>query len=197
MQSSSESSVLQELREYTEQNVGGADMLSGILVGRLLYFLVKASRAKCVLDLGTFTGYSALTLAEALGCEGKVMTCDQSAQHLKIARSFFAKAKAGSKIEVFEGKVRDCIDSLSVSVDLAFIDADKMHLIDYVNLLYPKLVTGGFILIDNALWRGEVLNPHEKRAEAIAEFNDFIKKDVRFTNVLLPIRDGLNIIFKN
>ncbi len=194
--STAESGLLKELREYTEVNVPGAQMLSDVLVGRTLQFLLQLLKAQYVVDLGTFTGYSALSMAEALADDATVMTCDQSAEHLQIARAFFAKSPHKHKIQVFEGLIFDCIASVTTTVDFVFIDADKLQIGQYIEAIYPKLRQGGMIVVDNVLWGGEVLKPEDKRAKALDAFNTTIKKDPRFVNVLLPIRDGLNIISK-
>ncbi len=191
-----ESPLLREVREYTYAHVSAAHMISDILVGRLLQFLIRAAQAKFVLDLGTFTGYSALSIAEALPADGIVLTCDKSLEHLQIARGFFAKSLQQEQIKIFEGLAADCIADIRGLIDLAFVDADKMPIKEYIDALYPKLKPGGFIIVDNVLWDGEILNPQDTRGQALAQLNDTIKKDERFGNVLLPVRDGLNIMCK-
>ncbi len=193
-----ESPTLQALREYTERAVHGAHMLSGVLVGRTLQFLLRAMQATHVLDVGTFTGYSALSMAEALPAQGKVITCDQSGAHLDIAASFFAQSEHGAKISLFEGLAVDCIASVDTPLDFAFVDADKKQLLHYIDLIYPKLKGGGFIVVDNALAIevGDVLHSDNENVKAIHTFNEGILKDPRFMNLLLPIREGLNIMTK-
>lgn len=196
LHSSAESAVLKLLREYTETNVQGAQMLSDILVGRLLQFLVKTMQAKRVLDIGTFTGYSALSLAEALPQEGKVTTCDHSVENLAIAKEFFAKSEHGKKITVFSGKAADCIEAITEVLDFVFIDADKMQISHYIDRLCPKLRTGGMIVIDNVLWKGGVLHPEEKRALALHNLNESLRHDQRFSTLVLPVRDGMTLLMK-
>ena len=193
-----DSGVLQALRDYTHTNAHGSHMLSDILVGRTLQFLLRAIQARMVLDLGTYTGYSALSMAEALPDDGVVISCDKSIEHLQIAQSFFAKSIHGSKIRVFEGQGRDCIAALTKDLDFAFVDADKVQLLEYITLLYPKLRTGGIIVIDNALGikSGNILKLENKNLQSIHALNEAILNDVRFVNILLPIREGLNIISK-
>ena len=195
-QTQSDSVVLTEIREYTQANFKNAQMLSDILVGRLLQFLVRLMQAKMVLDLGTFTGYSALSMAEAVSQESCVLTCDKDPAVLAIAGSFFAKSEHGLKIKCFQGEVAACIDSIHEEIDLVFMDADKMQIDAYYESILPKLRVGGVMVVDDVLWRGEVLAPEEKRAVAVNQFNHKIKKDPRILNVLLPIRHGLNIMMK-
>lgn len=194
--SKAESSLLKEVHAYTQANVHGAHMLSDVLVGGLLQLLVRLMQPKFILDLGTYTGYSALTLAEASWPETTILTCDQSLPSLEIAKTFFNKSKDQYKIKIFAGRVMQCIESITEVIDFVFVDADKMHIKAYIDALYPKLRVGGVIVIDNVLWRGEVINPEEKYAQALDQLNRDIKKDKRFVNVLLPIRDGLNIMTK-
>lgn len=194
--SRAESPLLKEVHAYTQAHVQGAHMLSGVLVGGILQLLVRLMQAKVILDLGTFTGYSALTLAEASPIDAKILTCDQSPASLEIARRFFAQSEYGTKIQTYSGKVQDCIISVDQPIDFVFLDADKMQLDAYVDQLYPKLRAGGVIVVDNVLWRGEVVHPQQKYAQAFHAFNKKVSEDTRFTNVLLPIRDGLNIMMK-
>jgi caffeoyl-CoA O-methyltransferase len=191
-----DSPLLSEIRAYTQANFKSAQMLSDILVGRLLQLLVRLMQAKCVLDLGTFTGYSALSIAEALAQDACVMTCDKDPRVLAVAASFFARSEHGSKIKMIEGEVASCIQEISTDIDLAFIDADKLQTEAYYELILPKIRQGGVIVVDDVLWRAEVLAPVDKRALAMSQFNTKIKKDPRILNVLLPIRHGLNIIVK-
>ncbi len=193
-----ESPVLQAIREYTEAHVHGAHMLSGILVGRTLQLLLKLMQAKRVLDLGTFTGYSALSMAEVLPEGAIVTTCDQSAEILKLAQDFFSKSIHGHKIKVFEGKVIDCLQGITEPIDFVFMDADKTEILSYIEILYPKLSPGGLIVVDNALHihRGTVLEGGDKNLKALSLLNETMVKDSRFMNVLLPVRDGLNIMCK-
>ncbi len=195
-QTQPDSPLLAELRAYTQLHFTNAQMLSDLLVGRVLQFLVRLMQAKNVLDLGTFTGYSALSMAEALTDQGQLMTCDKDPRVLAVARAFFARSSQAEKISIFEGEVAACIQALDQPLDLAFIDADKMQIDAYYELLLPHLRVGGVIVVDDVLWRAEVLNPQEKRALAVHQFNAKIKKDPRISNVLLPIRHGLNIIVK-
>ncbi|MCX7122993.1 MAG: O-methyltransferase [Gammaproteobacteria bacterium] len=195
-QTQSDSALLAEIRATTQASFNNAQMLCDLLVGRLLQFLIRLMQAKCVVDLGTFTGYSALSMAEALPSEGRIVTCDKDPHVLAIAASFFARSPCSAQIQVFQGEVSACIASIQQKIDLVFIDADKMQIDHYYESILPKMRSGGVIVVDDVLWRGEVLAPKEKRAIAVDHFNDKIKKDPRILNVLLPIRHGLNIIVK-
>ena len=195
-QTQPDSALLAEIRAYTQANFKNAQMLSDVLVGRLLQFLLRLMHAKMVLDLGTFTGYSALSMAEAMSQESCVLTCDKDPRVLAIAKAFFDKSEHSSKIKIIQGEVAECIASIDEEIDLAFIDADKMQIESYYELILPKLRIGGVIVVDDVLWRAEVLAPGDKRAISVHQFNDKIKKDPRILNVLLPIRHGLNIMIK-
>lgn len=191
-----ESNVLRELRVHTQAHFKSSIMLCDVLVARLLQFFVQLLSAQEVLDLGTFTGYSALSMAEALKGSGRLITCDKDPQALKIARRFFSQSPVGNRITVFEGEVSLYLTEISRSLDLVFIDADKMKTDEYFEAVLPHLRSGGMIIVDDVLWRAEVLNPQDKRALALHAFNQKIQHDPRITNVLLPIRHGLNIIVK-
>ena len=188
------SSLLQNIVHYTENNVGGARMLSGPLVGGLLKILIKLSAAKVVLDVGTFTGYSALTLAESLGPEAKVYTCDRDVQMLKIAAHFFQESPDGQKIEVVLRDGLEFLTSTSEVFDLIFLDADKGRLLEYYEAALSKLKLGGLLVIDDVLWRGEVLTQETPKAQMLNQLNHHITNDPRVLNVLLPVRHGLQVI---
>ncbi|MDO8954335.1 MAG: class I SAM-dependent methyltransferase [Gammaproteobacteria bacterium] len=192
-----ESALLQKLISDTEQKPG-AHMLSGRLVGQLLAMLIKTSQAKTVLDVGTFTGYSALSMAEALPEDGRVFSIESSSPTLEIAKSYFAESPAGSKIHCCLGDAITILPSLDELFDLIFIDADKNKISEYYELALAKLRTGGLLIIDDVLWRGEVLEaePSDKRAKVMQVLNKHILNDPRVENVLLPVRHGLNIVFK-
>lgn len=180
--------------EYTNANSSGAHMVSGPLVARFLQILMTISQAETVLDIGTFTGYSALSLAEVMPVHGKVYTCDHDATILNTAQNFFDESTAGQKIEVVKEDGLIFLENTAVVFDLIFIDADKKRLKEYYEAALKKIKTGGVIVIDDMLWRGEVIRPTKERAKAIAELNQYIAQDARVINVLLPIRHGLQLI---
>jgi caffeoyl-CoA O-methyltransferase len=174
----------------------GAGMLTGRVEGRFLCMLVKLLNAKRVLELGTFTGYSALSMAEGLPADGQLITCELDQTHADIARSWFARSVHGAKIELRLGPALGTIASLEGSFDLAFIDADKENYPAYYQACLAKLRSGGLLVIDNTLWSGKVLSPSEPSAQAIDSLNRIIERDERVDNVLLTVRDGVHLVRK-
>ena len=187
-------SHLEELVEFTFNNMDIPKMICGPIEGMLLQFLVWISGAHQVLELGTFTGFSSQMMAAALPANGKVTTCEISEKNANTARNYYAKSEYGHKIEVRLGPALQTLDSLNGPFDLIFIDADKTNYPRYyqraVDLLSPK----GVIAIDNVLWGGRVLDPKDEDSIAIAEVNELVKNDSRVDHVLLPIRDGVMLI---
>ncbi len=192
--STEDSKTTQAILEYTSANSSGAHMMSGPLVARFLQILIKLTKAETVLDIGTFTGYSALSLAEAILDRGKVYTCDHDAEVLSIAQQFFDQSALGQKIVVIKDDALTFLENTSLLFDLIFIDADKKRLKDYYEAALKKIKTGGALIIDDMLWRSEVIAPTSERAKAIASLNEYIAQDSRVINVLLPIRHGLQLI---
>lgn len=190
------SPFLSKLSDKTQKNLGEPHMLCGPLVGAFLNFLVKLSNAKFVLDIGTFSGYSALSIAEALDKEGKVLTCEKCANHVAVARKNFAQHKDGYKIELFYGNALDCIKSVQKPIDLSFLDADKRPSIEYYDLIVEKTKPGGAIVIDDALWKGEIVKMSEPKHLIMDELNKYILNDPRVENVLIPLRHGINLVYK-
>ncbi len=190
------SDLLNELVEVTYKETELPIMLTGPLEGRFLKMMVMVSNAKRVLEIGMFTGYSALSMAEGLPDDGELITCDLDPRTIKIARQFFQKSPHGKKITIKEGPALDTLKTLQGSFDLAFIDADKTNYGNYYEAVLKLLKPGGLMLIDNVLYSGKVLNPKCENSTAIAELNDRIEKDERVDRVLLPIRDGVFIVRK-
>ncbi len=174
----------------------GAGMLTGRVEGRLLCMLARLLGAVRILELGTFTGYSALSLAEGLPPNGKVVTCELDPVHGDIARGWFAKSPHGSKIDLRLGPGLETLARLEGSLDMAFIDADKENYPHYSEQVLPKLRSGGLLVLDNMLWSGEVLAPKDAAARAIDGLNRTILKDERVENVLLTVRDGVHLVRK-
>ncbi len=195
---SDESDVLRELREHCYAHFEDKAMLSGFVQGRILSMFSRMIRPKVVLEIGTYLGYSALCFAEGLADGGKVITLDIQEETNKVARSFVQRSAFADKIEFHLGFATEIIPTLPETFDLVFIDADKPNYSNYYNLVFEKLRPGGFIIADNVLWSGKVLDPgDDENAAALAEFNKMVLGDERVSNVLLPIRDGLMAVCKN
>lgn len=194
--SKQDSSLSQAIASYTQEHTAGAHMLSGVLVARLLQILVQLSSAKTVLDMGTFTGYSASNLAEALPEDGKVYTCDKDPEILKVAQSFFEQSEHKHKIKVIESDGQKFLQETGLMFDLIFLDAEKKNIKDYYEAALQKLKPGKIMVIDDVLWRAEVLDPKTERAQAINQLNQHLANDKRIMNVILPVRHGLQIILR-
>jgi caffeoyl-CoA O-methyltransferase len=189
--------LLEELVTTTRRETGEqAVMLSGQVEGGLLQMLVFATGARRVLEIGTFTGFSAQMMAAALPPDGTLITCDLDPRTIATARSFFARNPHGAKIELREGPALETIARLDGPFDLVFIDADKGNYTNYYEAVLPKLAPRGLIVVDNVLWSGKVLAPQDERDRAIASFNDRVRRDPRVAVVLLTVRDGLSLIRK-
>jgi caffeoyl-CoA O-methyltransferase len=195
--SSPEPELLQEITHFTQTNHPKAHMLSGHLQGRFLAMMSKLMRPRRVLDIGTFTGYSALSLAEGLAEDGTLHTVELREQDAAVARSFFEKSSVKGII-LHIGEAREIIGGLDETWDIVFIDADKVSYRVYFNLVLPKLRPGGVIFVDNVLFHGQVLADEikGKNAKAIQEFNDFVRSCPDVERVLLPLRDGLFLLRK-
>lgn len=198
--STTSSEAVKALSEYTFANHPQAHMISGDLVAALFKFLIETTQVKEVLEIGTFTGYSALVMAEALPAGGSVITIDKDASTSEIAKSFWAKSQHGKKITALFGDAREIVKGLDKKFDMIFIDADKKAYKHYLEYTLPLLSDNGFILADNVLWRGEVANEisasDHNACIAMREFNDYIASRSDLTKVLLPLRDGLYLIKK-
>ena len=194
---SDESSVLKELREHCYAHYEDKAMLSGFVQGRVLAMFSKMIRPKVVLEIGTYLGYSALCLAEGLAEDGKVITLDIQEDTNKVARSFVQRSEYSKSIEFHLGFAADIIPTLPETFDLVFIDADKPNYSSYYKLVFDKVRPGGFIIADNVLWSGKVLeSDQDENTKALREFSQMAQADDRVSNVLLPIRDGLMVISK-
>jgi caffeoyl-CoA O-methyltransferase len=195
-----ESELLNELNRETHLKVLSPRMLSGHLQGRFLSFLSKLSKPNLILEIGTYTGYSALCLAEGLNENGKLITIDPNEETLVVARKYFDRSAYKNKIDVICGDATQEIKNLNVKFDIVFIDADKRNYSNYFDLVIDKMNKGGLIIADNVLWSGKILDPEnkmDKDAKAIHDFNKKINSDKRVTNLLLPVRDGLMLMIRN
>jgi caffeoyl-CoA O-methyltransferase len=195
---SGESKVLRDLREHCYAHYEDKAMLSGFVQGRVLSMFSHMIKPKVVLEIGTYLGYSALCFAEGLADGGKVITLDIQEDTNKVARSFVEKSAYADKIEFHLGNAVDIIPTLPETFDLVFIDADKPNYSNYYNLVFDKVRTGGFIIADNVLWSGKVLDDEkDENTQALHEFNQMVLADDRVSNVLLPVRDGLMAVCKS
>lgn len=191
--------LLNEVEEFTIKNrAPHLSMLSGSVQGRLLEFLSRIKRPAYILEIGTFTGYSALCLAKGLLPNGKLHTIELRNADADVAQDFFTKSLHASQIILHRGNALDIIPTLGMKWDMVFIDADKVNYINYYELTLPLLNDGGVILADNVLFHGEVLEEkiRGKNATAIHDFNKHVAEDKRVQQVLLTVRDGLMLIMK-
>jgi len=187
--------LLEELMEETKKEFGALSrMLSGQPEGVLLQTLAAAIGARRILEIGTFTGFSAQMMAAALPDDGALITCDISPKHLEMARRYFDRSPHGKKITVREGPALDTIKTLESPFDLVFIDADKTNYQNYYEACLPLLAPRGLVAVDNVLWSGQVLDPNTDDARAIVAFNDHVRNDPRVTCVMLTVRDGITLI---
>lgn len=192
-----ESDVLRELRKHCYEHYEDKAMLAGFVQGRVLAMFSHMIRPKVVLEIGTYLGYSALCFAEGLADGGKVITLDIQEDTNKVARSFVNQSAYDDRIEFHLGFGTDIIPNLSEVFDLVFIDADKPNYANYYDLVFDKVAKGGFIIADNVLWSGKVLDDEkDEDAQALHDYNQKILADERVENVLLPIRDGLMVVRK-
>jgi caffeoyl-CoA O-methyltransferase len=190
--------VLQEIEDYTMQNHPQAHMLSGHVQGKFLEMISSMIKPQQILEIGTFTGFSALCLLKGLQAGGKLHTIELREEDAATAEKYFAKANVTNKIQLHLGDARKVIPTLTEQWDLVFIDADKISYIDYYELTLPHVKAGGFIVADNVLFHGEVLQSElkGKNAKAIQAFNEHVAKDNRVENAMLTVRDGLLLIKK-
>jgi caffeoyl-CoA O-methyltransferase len=207
-------SLSKEIEEYAERHTRGLSdlhshlwnethekttspgMMVGPLEGALLRLLVRLTAAKRILEIGTFTGYSALAMAEALPEDGRLITCDVNPETSEIARRYFASSPHGHKIEIKLGPAKETLKNLPGPFDLCFIDADKQGYGAYYDACIDLVRRGGLIVLDNMLQSGRVLNPADPASRIIAGLNDRIRGDQRVENVLLPIRDGIMLAYR-
>jgi caffeoyl-CoA O-methyltransferase len=195
-----ESPLLNELNRETHLKAMSPRMLSGHLQGRVLSFISKLATPKNILEIGTYTGYSALCLAEGLQPEGKLITIDPNEETNIMASKYFQRSAYAKQIELKAGDATKLIPTLTQTFDIVFIDADKRNYALYFDLIIDKVKKGGLIITDNVLWSGKVLMPENEMdvdTKAIHDFNKKVNDDERVTNLLLPVRDGLMLMMKN
>ncbi|HUH29541.1 O-methyltransferase [Gelidibacter sp.] len=194
--SEDEPELLQQLSRETHQKILQPRMLSGHYQGRVLSMVSKLKNPKHILEIGTYTGYSALCLAEGLQKDGELHTIDINEELVDFQRRYFDASNFGNQIHQHLGNALDIVPKLKMNFDIVFIDADKENYSNYFHLIIDKLNPGGIILSDNVLWSGKVLEPLKKddiSTKAIMAYNNLLKDDDRIETVLLPIRDGLTI----
>ena len=192
--SDEEPKLLADLNRETWANVMMPRMLSGHLQGRILSFLSKMIRPKTIIEIGTYTGYSALCLAEGIKKNGILHTIDINEEHTSVAKKYFRRSIYADNIKQHIGNALKIIPKLNYNFQLAFIDADKENYSNYFDLVYEKLDLNGYIIADNVLWSGKVIkNNKDKETTALDEYNKKILEDSRFETILLPVRDGLMI----
>lgn len=198
--SETESALLNELNRETHLKAMSPRMLSGHLQGRVLSFISKLISPKNILEIGTYTGYSALCLAEGLQPDGKLVTIDPNEETNVMASKYFRRSAYAKQIELSTGDATKIIPILSQTFDIVFIDADKRNYALYFDLVIDKVRKGGLIIADNVLWSGKVTMPEQEMdadTKAIHDFNKKVSDDKRVTNLLLPVRDGLMLMLKN
>ena len=195
---SPEDRLLKEISRDTYLEVLQPRMLSGHLQGRLLSMFSKMIQPKSILEIGTYTGYSALCLAEGLSIDGELVTIDKNIELIDRVNTYFAASRFSSQLILVEGDAMDVIPQLNKTWDLIFIDADKENYLNYYHMTIPHLKKGGYIIADNVLWSGKVIDPSANDLDTIAlrEFNRFLIEDSQMEVLLLPVRDGLMVARK-
>ena len=191
-----EPELLQQLMAETERDFALARMLSGRQVGRMLALLVRLLQPQRVLEIGTFTGYSALSMAEALPDTAELHTCDLDPVATAVAQKYFAQSPYGQRIQLHLGPALESLAQMQCLFDFAFIDADKQQYPAYYEQVLARLRPGGVMVFDNCLWSGRVLAPQDEESRAIAQVNRWVVDDPRVENAMLPVRDGVNLIRK-
>ena len=192
-----EGDLLKQLEEETYEKLDIPQMTTGRIEARLLKMLARLAGAKRILEIGTFAGYSALSMAEALPEKGELVTCEVDPEAIFVAKKYFGLSPNGKKITLMEGPALDSLKKVSGFFDMAFIDADKENYSNYYDAIFPLIRPGGLMAIDNVLWSGRVLAPKDNSDKAIHELNEKVVRDNRVESVMLTVRDGLNCIIKN
>ncbi|MDA9245896.1 O-methyltransferase [Polaribacter sp.] len=194
--SQEEPKILQELTKETWQKVLNPRMISGAYQGRILSMISKLIQPKNVLEIGTFTGYSALSIAEGLPKDGTLFTIDRNEELAELQQKYFNKSRYTNQLKSYVGNAIEIIPTLHQKFDLVFIDADKSNYTNYFHLIIDKMNSGGIILSDNVLWYGKVAEKADEKDEdtiALQAYNTLLNTDDRLETVMLPIRDGLTI----
>ncbi len=195
---SEEPEILKKLRRETYQKTTQPHMISGYQQGRLLTIISKILQPKKILEIGTFTGYAALCMAEGLPENGKLITLDVNEDLAYIPKKYFAESEFSEKIDFRIQDAKEFLKETDEVFDLVFIDADKENYVEYLKLIKPKIKSGSVVIFDNVLWYGKVLeeNPKQLSTQKIKELNNLIAADKDFENLILPLRDGVNLLRK-
>lgn len=195
---SKEPEILKKLRKDTYRKTTQPHMISGYQQGRLLSIISKLLQPKLVLEIGTFTGYATLCLAEGLAKDGKIVTLDVNEDLAYLPKAYFAESDYASQIDFRLKDAKLFLEETDDIFDLVFIDADKENYVEYFHLVKPKTKPGSVIIFDNVLWYGKVLeeNPKQKSTQKIKELNDLVAQDAHFENLILPLRDGVNVLLR-
>ncbi|MCY0970343.1 O-methyltransferase [Chryseobacterium wangxinyae] len=193
---SAEPEILRKLRRETFQKTTQPHMISGYQQGRLLTIISKILQPKNILEIGTFTGYAALCMAEGLSKDGKLTTLDVNEDLAYLPKKYFAESEFYNQIHFKLQDAKEFLKETDEIFDLVFIDADKENYTEYFRLIKPKTKSGSVVMFDNVLWYGKVLdeNPKQKQTQIIKELNDLVAKDEGFENLILPLRDGVNLL---
>lgn len=193
---SAEPEILRKLRRETFQKTTQPHMISGYQQGRLLTIISKMLQPKNVLEIGTFTGYAALCLAEGLSNNGRLTTLDVNEDLAYLPKKYFAESEYSAQIDFKIQDAKEFLKETDEVFDLVFIDADKENYAEYFRLIKPKTKSGSVVMFDNVLWYGKVLEDHpkQKATQIIKELNDLVAKDADFENLILPLRDGVNLL---
>lgn len=195
-----EPELLRELIDQTNENMGWPQKLSGRLVGRTLKMLAQLIQPKNCLEIGMFTGYSALSIAEGMPDDGKLICCETNPRAIEFAQTFFDRSPHGHKIEVIFGRALETIEKLNqeqdMQLDFTFIDADKRSYMLYYQKVLEMTRPGGLIILDNVLWSGKVLQPESDIDDTLVEMNRLIADDPNVENIFLTVRDGMNVVRK-
>ena len=196
--SSPDGELFARLAVETREKSEAPQMMVGLLEGQFLGTLVRSTRARRVLELGTFTGYSSISMALELPADGELITCDVNEETTEIARRYAQEAGVADKIDYRLGPALDTVAQLDGEFDVVFIDADKPNYMNYYEATLPKLSQNGLMILDNTLWSGRVADPNEddENTRAIRAVNDRVSEDPRVRNVLLTVRDGMNLVWR-
>src|SRR3954471_22635193 len=189
--SSPHEELLADVSDETQRTLSSPGMLTGPIAGRLLEMLVWLGQPRRVLEIGTYSGHSALSMAAALPFDGRIDTCELDPAHAEVAQRYFDRSPWGERIRLHVGPALETIGTLEGEFDFVFIDADKEGYVDYYDAVLPRLAERGLIVADNTLWSGNVV---DDSAGPIARFNEHVARDARSVSVILPIRDGMTLI---